>query len=90
MSITRIWKQHASRWGRKIGSSEIFEVEPRKRDGKYLVKKQGASGNRDEVYDAVDTLDEVWRLLQDGRAVRMKGKTSREWNTLNGEDAQYA
>ncbi len=90
MSISRIWKEHAPRWGGKVGTTEIFMVEPRKRDGKFLVKKVGATGNRDEVYDKVDTLDEVWALLQSGRSVRMKGQTTKEWNTLNGEGAQYA
>jgi hypothetical protein len=90
MTVSRIWKEHAPRGGDKVGTSEIFEVEPRKRDGKFLVKKAGATGNRDEVYDKIDTLDEVWALLQSGRSVRMKGQTSKAWNTLNGEGAKYA
>ena len=90
MTIVRIWKTHAPRWGDKVGTSEVFDVEPRKRDMKFLVKIPGTKGNRNEVYDKVDTLDEVWQLLQDGRSVRMKGQNSGDWNTLNGVDAQHA
>lgn len=90
MSITRIWKEHSPRRGAKKGQIELFVVEPRQRDGKYLVKKTGMKGNRDECYDPVDTLDQVWQLLIDGRSARMKGQVSGEWNTLNREGAQYA
>ena len=90
MTISKIWKEHVPKWGAKAGKIETFVVEPRKRDAKYLVKKIGAKGNRDECYDAFDTLDEVWKLLEDGRSVRMKGEKSRDWNTLNREGAQYA
>ena len=90
MTISCIWKEHSPRWGNKVGLTETFVVEPRQRDAQYLVKKVGVKGNRDECYDTVDTLDEVWQLLQRGRSLRMKGQTSREWNTLNGKGAEYA
>ena len=90
MTITRIWKDHSPRWGKKLGQTERFVVEPRQRDSKYLIKKVGVKGNRDECYDPVDTLDQVWQHLQDGRSVRMKGQRSGDWNTLNGEGAQHA
>jgi len=90
MSISRIWKEHTPRWGAKVGQAQLFIVEPRQRDSKYLVKKHGAKGNRNDCYDAVDTLDEVWQLLQQGRSVRMKDQKSGDWNTLNVEGAKYA
>ncbi|GAA4019823.1 hypothetical protein GCM10022280_19890 [Sphingomonas swuensis] len=90
MTISRIWKEHSRRFGKNVGKTELFVVEPRHLDGKFLVKQRGKKGNKDEVYDKVDTLDEVWNLLQQGRAVRMKGQDSREWSTLNGQGTKHA
>ena len=87
---SRIWKEHVKSFGKRKGQIELFVVEARKSDAKFLVRKRGQKGNRDDCYDKVDTLDEVWELLQDGRTVRMKGQVSREWSTLNGEGVQRA
>ena len=88
--IHRMWKDHIFPRGKRKGASELFVVEPRQRDGVYLVKKLGAKGNRDEVYEPVASLDEVWSLLQTGRAVRMRGQTSGDWSTLNADGIKYA
>jgi uncharacterized protein with NRDE domain len=88
--ISRIWKEHIGASGAKKGKIETFVVEPRQRDGMYLVKKLGVKGNRDEFYDKVKTLDEVWEHLENGRSVRMKGQNTGDFNTLNREGAKYA
>jgi hypothetical protein len=88
--ITRISKQHVKKWGKRAGFSEEFVLEPRQRDGVYLMKKIGAKGNRDDCYEQVTSLAEAKSLLEAGRSFRMRGQASGEWNTLNGEGTVYA
>ncbi len=91
MSISRIWKEHTFPRGKRKGQQELFVVEPRSENGMYSVKKLGHQTNRvPDDYDDVATLDEVWRLLQAGRSVRMRGAISKEWNTLNNKGIQNA
>ncbi|MFC3174255.1 hypothetical protein ACFOD9_08325 [Novosphingobium bradum] len=90
MSLSRIWKVHTKPFGADKGKAEVFEVAPRARDGKYLVRKAGVKTNRACDYDEFDTLEDVKMQLEAGRAVRMRGQQTRDWNTLNGEGVYYA
>ena len=91
MTVTRIWKEHTFPRGKRKGQQELFVVQPRAENGMYSVKKLGHRSNRiPDDYDDVATLDEVLTLLQLGRAVRMRGTVSNEWNTLNNKGIQHA
>ena len=89
--VAKIWKDHTFPRGKRKGQREVFVVQPRAENGMYSVKKLGHRTNRIlDDYDDIPSLDEVLRLLQQGRAVRMLGSKSNEWNTLNNKGIQYA
>ena len=89
--VSKIWKEHTFPRGKRKDQREVFVVRPRAENGMYSVKKLGRRTNRvADDYDDIPSLDEVLRLLQQGRSVRMLGSQSNEWNTLNNKGIQYA
>jgi hypothetical protein len=90
MTLTRIWKDHTFPRGKRKGDTKLFVVKPRDKDNKFCVKEAHEKSNRDEVYEKLDTLDEVAIYTRKGWRVRMWCEEIGEWNTLKYEGLNYA